>query len=427
MKFPLLNRRGRRALARQRSRSSGRRTAPALCALRRAALALTTLASQASADTPVDRITADYNYSLYSEAELNKSDGLAGAERDRYEVTMHQFRLQSPIPFSERMDFSVELVQEAMSGASPWYVVPDAAGSPIQVMSGATIKEERNDLLISTNRYYYNARVGLTSGYSSENDYSSFNFSFDGVTHFNEKNTSLSAGLGISFDTIEPTDAELFTTRPAEEEKKSYTLFLGLSQLLGRASTIQSSLTFNHGNGYLSDPYKSMFVLGGTFLPDSRPDSRNQIAWLTRFRRHLREIDGTLHADYRLYADDWGVTSHTIELAYHKELWRSLKIVPSVRYYSQTAADFYEPFFNALPTGDEFTNDYRLSAYGALSFGLKAEWFFRIPWTGRSNWRAILGWEHYVSSGDLALVEVTTPAPGLVDYNVVTIGRSVAY
>jgi len=427
VKFPLLNRRGRRALARQRARSGARRPAPALSALRRAALVLTTVASQASADTPVERMTADYNFSFYSEAELNKADGLAGGERDRYEVTMHQFRLQSPIPFSERMDMAVEIVQETMSGASPWYVVPDAAGSPIQVMSGATIEDERNDLLITTNRYFDNGRLGFGSGYSSENDYSSFNFSLDGETHFNEKNTTLGAGLGASFDTIEPTDSELYLTRPDQEEKKSYTLFLGLSQLLGRGSTIQTSLTYSHGSGYLSDPYKSMFVLGGTFLPDSRPDARNQLSWLTRFRRHLREVDATLHADYRLHVDDWGITSHTIEMAYHKEMWRNLKIVPSVRYYSQTAADFYEPYFNALPTAGEFSNDYRLSAYGALSFGLKTEWFFRIPWTGRSDWRATLGWEHYVSSGDLALVDVATPAPGLVDYNVVTIGLSVAY
>ena len=340
---------------------------------------------------------------------------------------MHQFRLEAPVPFTERWDFAMELVQETMSGASPWYSVPDAAGNPIQVMSGATISDERNDFLISTSYFLDGGRLGFASGYSTENDYQSINFGFDGETHFNEKNTTLSAGAGLSFDEIEPTDANLFSTRPSKEDKESYSLFLGLSQVLGRGSNLQSSLTYQHGTGYLSDPYKSMFVLGGTFLPDSRPDTRNQFTWLNRFRRHLREVDATFHLDYRFYIDDWDVTSHTFEASLIKELWRGVWLTPMVRYYSQTEADFYEPFFNAPPTQSEFTSAYRLSAYGALSFGLKGEWSFRSPWTGRTDWRLVVAFEHYLSSGDLALVEVSQPAPALVDYTVLTVGLSFIY
>lgn len=400
----------------------------ALRALTSGALAVTGgWAGNAGADSPVERASADYNFSFYSEGDLSTPDVAPLDEESRYEVKMHQFRLEAPLPFTSNMDFALELVNEDMSGASPTFVQPSASFAPVQAMSGATIEDTRNDILFSTNYYLNNGRLGFGTGYSTENDYQAINATFDGETHFNEKNTTLGAGLGFSYDTIEPTDGDIILNRPEKEDKQTYTLNLGLSQILSRGSNVQSSLTYAHPTGYLSDPYKEMFVLGNPLLPDNRPDARNQLTWLTRYRGYVRELDGTFHADYQFYIDDWGIQSHTVEIAWHKMLWDQLRIVPSLRYYSQTEADFYEPFFLAPPAGGEWSSDYRLSAYGALGFGLKADWFFRVPWTGRSDFKLTLGWEHYVSSGDLALVEVETPAPGLVNYNVFTIGIAVLY
>jgi len=380
------------------------------------------------ADSPVERASADYNFSFYSEGDLSTPDVAPANEESRYEVTMHQFRLQAPLPFTSNMDFALELIQEDMSGASPWFVQPSASLAPVQAMSGATIEDTRNDILFSTNYFLKNGRLGFGSGYSSENDYSAINVSFDGETHFNEKNTTLGSGLGFSYDTIEPTDGDIIANRPVKEDKQSYTFNLGLSQILSRGSNVQSSLTYSHKTGYLSDPYKEFLdFANGVLLPDSRPSTRNQLTWLTRYRGYVRELDGTFHADYQFYMDDWGIQSHTVEIAWHKMFWNQIRIVPSLRYYSQTEADIYTPFFTVPTIQSEFSSDYRLSAYGALGFGLKADWFFRIPWTGRTDYKMTVGWEHYVSSGDLALVEVPTPAPGLVNYNVVTIGIAVLY
>ncbi len=399
----------------------------ALRALTSSALALSGVASRASADTPIERIITDYNFSQYREDELDRSKGLPLGETARYEVDMHQFSLRAPVPWTERVDFGIELLHETMSGASPWYIVPDAAGTPIQVMSGATIEDERNDVMVNLNYYYDNARLGFGSGYSDENDYSALNFVLDGETHFNEKNTTLSGGLGVSFDEIEPTDAELFTTRPASEDKKSYSVYLGLAQLLSRRSIVQSTLTYRFSDGYLSDPYKQMFVIGGIFLPDSRPDSRHQFSWLTRFRRHVEELDGTLHFDYQFHIDDWDINSHTIELAWHQTLWDALKLIPSARWYSQSEAEFYVPYFVTNPGPGEYSADFRLSAYGAVGVGLKAEYTFRTRFTGDIDWRATIAWEKYVSSSDFSHADASVESPGLVDFDVLTFGFSVRY
>ena len=415
----------RRRGKKKRSGLRGReRTSPALRALTSSALALGGIAGSASADAPDDRTKASYSYSFYAEDDLNTSDGLPGGETERYEVEMHQLSLKAP--WSERIDLGLDVTHETMSGASPWYVVPGTSGEPVQVMSGASIKDQRTDLLASGSYYLSNGRIGIASGFSAENDYDAWNLSFEGERHLNEKNTTLSAGLGMSFDTIEPTDAALFATRPNEEDKQSVSLFGGVSQLIDRASSVQSSVTYKRSSGYLDDPYKQTYV-GGLILADRRPSARTQWAWLTRYRRHFESVDGTLHADYRLCADDWDMVSHTVELAWHQTLWEMLRLVPSFRWYSQSAADFYAPTFLAVPSSGHHSSDYRLAAYGALGLGVRLEKTFRTPWTGDRDWHATLSWDRYAADKDYAHVEVNEDVPGLVSFHLLSVGLSVRF
>jgi hypothetical protein len=415
------NRRRRRAARRRAARVAG----ASLRALGTGALALYGMADDAAADAPSEHYRADYDYSMYSEDDLQDSRGLAGGETSRYDIKTHQFLLQAPL--LGRYDLELELTHETMSGASPIYVVPDAAGDPIQVMSGATISEERNDILVKANRYYENARMGFGGGYSTENDYDAINFSFDGETHFNEKNTTLAGGLGVSLDSIEPTDADLVSTRPDSEDKKSFSLFLGLSQLLERRAVLQSSFSLAYASGYLSDPYKQVFVVGGVFLPDERPDDRLQFAWLTRVRKHIEEVNGTVHAGYQFYIDDWGIASHTLDFAWHQTLWDHLRVAPSVRYYTQSESDFYVTHFDVNPGPGEYSSDYRVSAFGSVILGLNAEYSFRTRWTGRTEWLLRAGAERYFSGGALSHETPSTEAPGLVNFTIFTLGLGVKY
>ncbi len=415
-----------RARRRQQRREQARalrrlRGSPTFRALWSGAMALAGPAGAALADSPADRWSVEYNHSFYKEDDLDIAKGLVGGETGRYEIEMQQFSVRAP--FSDRWDLALDIVIEEMSGASPMYVVPDAAGQPVQVMSGASIEDERRDFLVTSNRYFDNGRLGFSGGHSSEKDYSAINAGIDGETHFNEGNTTLSAGLGMSFDTIEPTDAALFTTRPDEEDKQTYSVLVGLSQILNRATLLQTSLTYQYGTGYLSDPYKQVFVLGGIFLPDERPDVRHQFAWLSRFRGHVRELAGTLHADYTFSWDDWGINANTFEIAWYQKLGENLLIVPSARYYAQSQSSFYVPYFaTPPPVGSTYSSDYRLSSYGSLELGIKAEYTASGRWTLDHDIILTLTWDRYFSSEDLSLQDHAQEAPGLVSYSVFTVG-----
>lgn len=397
-----------------------------LRALKASALALSGMARIAAADAPIDEVYTSYSFSSYAEDDLETSKGLPLADRERYSVSTHQAMLAAPL--TDRIDFSLEVTHETMSGASPWYTVPDAAGAPIQVMSGASIEDQRDDFLLKANYFFENARLGLSSGYSGENDYSAMNFGFDGETHFNEKNTTLSGGIGMSFDEIEPTDSDLFATRPTHETKQTYSLNIGLSQILNRRTIVQSSLSYAFGNGYLSDPYKQVFAVGGVFFSDERPDSRHGLSWLTRYRRHIEEFEATMHLSYQYYWDTWGVSSHTLEVAWYQSYGDNFQLTPTVRYYTQSEADMY---VNYLPLGStgggEYSSDYRLSSYGALGLGLKGEYIIRTPWVADIEWKLKLSYERYLSSADLAFGGPSVEAPGLVSFDVFSIGISAAF
>jgi len=399
----------------QHAPRSGRRNS-ALAALTASALSLPGLVGSAAADGPVEGWSLEHSTSYYAEADLDDEQVATGNETQRYEILTQQFRLTAP--FTPRTDLRLDVTHESMSGATPWFVEPDANGEPIQVMSGATIEEERVDVKATGNYYLDNGRFSIQGGISSENDYFAGSGGAEAVVDF-PTNTSLTTGFGFSFDTIEPTDADLFATRVKKEEKQSYTLFAGLSQVLSRHSALQSSLTVQSSRGFLSDPYKLVSV-GGVNLADSRPSERNQLAWLTRYRHHFSPVHGTLHADYRFSADDWGVSAHMLELAWYQSLWETVQLIPSVRYYSQSEADFYSPFFAVLPSDGYVSSDYRLSPYGALSWKIRAE--TRLPsWPFGIDWLASLSWERYESRADLALRDVSIANPGLVDFDVFTL------
>jgi hypothetical protein len=408
--------RAARRRARHRSRSLRQRKG-VLAALTTSALLLPGLARAQE-----ERWSVDYSYSLYSEDDVDSSKLNAGSA-ERYEIDTHLLSLEGPI--TGRMDFGIDLVSETMSGATPWFVEEDANGDAVVVMTGASVEDQRTDVNGHATYYFDTARLNLQSGYSTEDDYSAINVGFGTEHDFDEKNTTLSWGLGLSLDDIDPTPTAT-NPNPAQEDKRTISLTAGWSQVINRSSAFQAILAYQNGDGFLSDPYKLVSVAGAN-VADNRPDTRNQFALITRYRRHFESITGTLHLDYRFYYDDWDINSHTVELAWYQPLFEVITITPSVRYYTQSQADFYGPFFtNALGAGDHASSDYRLSPYGALSGKLRIEANI-ADWPFHMAWKLGASYEHYQSSGSLAIQSVDIENPGLVSFNVIMVSLSARF
>ncbi len=390
-----------------------KKTSQTLLALGAAALAIPGIVTKAEAAAPVAEAALDYKFSAYREADLD-SDKLAGGSASRFEIDSHLFRYVSPL--GSDMDVAVDFAFEKMSGASPWFVLPGNNG-PVQVMSGASIEEERTDLQVSLNRFVgKQLTVSALAGLSTENDYDAVNVGASVDYEIPDSQRTLSAGFGYSDDSLEPTDGRLLPDRVDTAEKTSFNMYVAATQIINARTVLQGSLSYASHDGFLSDPYKKFWVVDqSNALMDSRPDQREPLSLEFKLRHFVPATDSALHFDYRYFEDDWDIASHTTEMAWYQNLANGWQLVPSFRYYTQTQAYFYAPYFLS-ERGDGYgSSDYRLSPYGAISFRLKLS----------KDWGPVaanLEWESYRASADYSLDKVDVENPALVDFDILTFG-----
>lgn len=381
----------------------------ALLALTAAAAALPGYQGTAQAWAEYESDAA-YRFSFYQEDNL-PAGATTNGQGERYEIATHQFHLLRPL--SEEWDYSADVMVETMSGASPWFVVPDADGQPIQVMSGATIDEDRVAVQGKLRKYGERSRHSYSLGVSKEKDYRSISGGIEGEWELAQRQQTLSAGLGYSADQLTPTDggSARFPNRIREADKSTVTAYAGITQAWTPRTLAQLTLGLSYGDGYLSDPYKQAYV-DGDLLPDSRPQRRQSWSLTGRIRHYLERFRAALHLDARYFADDWGVGADTLEIAWVQKLDEHWRWAPRLRWYEQGYADFYRPYFTAPRADGYYSSDYRLSAYGALSLRLGLD---RVNEKGWSFGFAV---ETYDSEGGYALRNVNRENPGLVDFMV---------
>jgi hypothetical protein len=372
-----------------------------ILALSSTALALPGIAL---ADAPPTQSTVSYKISNYKEDDLSRAEAPFG-ELARYDIDVHQFQLVTPI--GSKLSLQIDANYESLSGASPWFTSTGLNGKPVVNLSGASgINDRRSELNIGSRYYLENGSIAGNIGYSEEDDYRAAYLGLNAERHFNKDLTTLSAGLSYSSDDIFPSDAALFN-RVKKADKQSSSVFISLSQIINRVSSFQTSLSLTEQSGFLSDPYK---------LLDVRPDDKTQFAWSNSYRRFFVAANAALHINYRYYHDDFGISSHTSDLAWHQNLGRTWQVVPQLRYYSQSSADFFTNIDDFLKAATDYqSSDYRLSAYGAISGG-----FSVIADLG--SWKTTFTLERYLANDKYSAYDVTQPSTALVKYNRVSLG-----
>ncbi len=372
-----------------------KRNSPILAALTTSALALPGL--NVSADSAPHEVSAGYRFSLYKEGSA-PVDKLDSGSAERYTIYVNQFQLLAPI--NESASISFDYIQESMSGASPQGTVAGDGGETRLIMSGASIEEQRRDVTSTLRLFAENGNVGVTGGVSREDDYAANYGGIDVERHFNKKNTSLKFSSSLSSDTITPVG------KTDKHAKQSVSVVTNITQLVSSQAMLQAGFGMTQLTGYLTDPYKNL---------DARPRSRDQFTWSAGARVFYPEQDAAIHLDYRYYTDDWKINSHTLKLSWYQNIKHNIQVIPSLRYYVQSAAEFYEPYFMTVRDDGYFSSDYRLSSYGALSAKLKY-----VQTLKRFSYTATIEW--YDSSAKYAYQNVNIAAPGLVNFVVVTTG-----
>lgn len=306
------------------------------------------------------------------------------------------------MPMNEDDILTVDIGLSAYTSASSSNVNPLDGGlnvSPFDASSG----ESRKDVLVYINPSYQHSSddrnsIWSINGYvSSEYDYFSIGFGGSYTKLFNEKNTEITLSANVFLDkwnsqypielrngffddriigngTYDPIFSEF-----NDENRNSYSLSLGFSQILSRK--LQGALFMDvvSQHGLLSTPFQRVyfsdfedFYIDDFQLADNverLPDSRFKIPVGGRLNYYLNDLV-ILRSYYRFYWDDWGISSHTASLEAPFKLADKFTLYPSYRYYTQTAADYFYPKEQALSTFDYFTSDYDLSNYNAHQYGI---------------------------------------------------------
>ena len=314
--------------------------------------------------------------------------------------------------------FSVKLVFDTLTGASPNGATPASTPQTFSGPSGAghtyttpagqlpldpTFKDQR----VAVNLGYGfpflpGGKLSLGGNASQEHDFGSVAGSLHYSLDLFQHNTTLAAGGNYESDTIDPVggaptplavvvmggaggepgdgggESEGGGAPAGPVEHKTVTdLVGGITQVLSPNTLVQLNYSISQAQGYQTDPYKILSVVGVNGEPlryvyESRPESRSKQAVFFRIKRFMFAQD-VFDLSYRYMSDDWGIASHTADVSYRWNASDNWFVEPHARWYTQTAADFYHA---ALYDGEETTVSYasadpRLGAFDGYTGGLK--------------------------------------------------------
>lgn len=302
---------------------------------------------------------------------------------------------------------NLKLVLDGLTGPSPngaapasvvqTFTSPSGAGTSKVAAGALPVEKQFKDTRVAVSAGWSQPLTSTLKGsvganFSKEYDFLSAGVNASVSKDLNEKNTTISAGASYEFDVINPVGGApvgLSDTALARKEgnqtKSVAEAMLGVTQLLSPKALYQINYSVSSSQGYMNDPYKLLTVLDDnlqliqkssdtyTYVFEQRPDARLRHALYQRLKYKIGPA--ILDASYRYTTDDWGVDTHTADVRVRYELARNrYYIEPHVRYYTQTAADFYAPYVLQSRAVQYASADSRLGAFKGMTLGAKFGW-----------------------------------------------------
>ncbi len=242
-----------------------------------------------------------------------------------------------------------------------------------------------------------NYRIG--GNVSLEHDYSALSINGEYSHDFFQKNTTFSLGVSVGTNQVKPEGglpiafSSMFidginrgedgnlpqgfrdTRNGNSDNVTDAEILLGYTQIINRRMLVQFNYGHSESNGYLTDPYKILSVLDNNgvaqdYLYENRPDSRTKDSFYVMTKYHLEQ--SIVDFSYRYMTDSWNIKSSTFDVHWHFLTGNNSFWEPHIRYYTQSAADFFTPYLDQSVHTPEFASaDYRLGNLDTFTVGLK--------------------------------------------------------
>ncbi len=222
---------------------------------------------------------------------------------------------------------------------------------------------------------------------STEFDYQSFGANAGYSVKTKDRNGEFTAKIQAFMDQVKmilPVELRTGENDAGTEARNTFAGSLSYSQVVNRNFQIMLLADIIKQNGYLALPFHRVYF-DGSVHQENLPDSRLKIPVALRANYFLGD-NIIIRTYYRFYTDDWGITSHTIDLEVPVKISPFFSVSPFYRYYSQDAVKYFKGYGLHNGTEEFYTSNYDLSKFNSNFLGLG---FRFMPIKG------VLGMKHF--------------------------------
>lgn len=213
--------------------------------------------------------------------------------------------------------------------------------------------------------------AGLSS--SSEFDYTSFGGNIGFSKKTKDRNGELSVKLQGYFDQVRLiAPEELRGTGTARdngtENRTTLAGSISWSQVINKNFQVALLADLVHQQGFLSLPFYRVYFADGSVHQEKLPDKRFKVPVGIRANYFLGDRF-IIRTWYRYYKDDWGISSHTVNLEVPVKITSFFSISPFYRFYNQSAVKYFAPYAQHTIQDQFYTSNYDLSKFNSNFLG----------------------------------------------------------
>jgi len=352
-----------------------------------------------------------------SVAALDVIDLSMGYYKDDARLTVKTPSLSIFKDLTETTTLSIKYTYETFEKEAPENAADAVTGATtVSGGTGGGFEETRHEIVTGASRRFGSTLIGLGYFYGDESDFRSNAYSIAVTQELFDRNLTVTALYGKTFDEIDkldPPNADF----PKEKETDTYTI--AATQILTPRLLVTGGYSLSRVEGFQSLPLRKVnalqgFIQGipiGTIFEEKHPDLRVRQTVFLRLRQYFLSGRSTdLNLSY--YTDDWGIRAVAAEPRVEQYLTEKVILRLRWRFYSQTAADFYQTTYAAAEiTPDTLkTADLRMRRFNSHTVGFS----FRLLGDTEKDWSVRMGYDRYFQTNrgitaDIYQVILTIP------------------
>ncbi len=261
---------------------------------------------------------------------------------------------------------------EKYSASANFYMDMVSSASIDVVSTASPYQEERTQGTVSFDVLQGKTQYSLSYTLSDESDYTANTASFDVSQDLFGDLTTVSFGFSQGWDEVGKRGDDEFQE---DVDRRNYRV--SLSQILTPALMAGVNYEVITDEGLLNNPYRSVRYVdessprGYAYQAELYPRTRTSNA-VGVTARYFLPWRASVHGEYRFYSDTWGIGANTVAAGYSHPWGERWIFEAGVRWYDQSAADFYSDLFPRADAQNFLARDKELSTFSNLMLSLGA-------------------------------------------------------